>query len=542
MKRFLLALYALAIIPTSGLAGTIQYHTTKVDSDGALVPWYDPNPGIAYDHCLRLVWDFWNNMNSQNGTKYYLMHQVWKPGAGDSRGLGGDQLCMALSSWNLLYNYLGEKAILDNMVLLADTWLDNGLAPNGKWAGCPFPYNLDTTVAIYDGDMRGGKGILQPDKVGSFAFELTMLYKKTGNVKYLNHAITMANVLAATMGKGDGSNSPWPFRVNASTGAKAVNVDASYTTNYTGTLRAWDNLIKLGKGDTATYQTARASLSTWLKTYPLKTLKWGPFFEDVGGYSDTEINAGTLALYIMENPGWDPEAKAHVKAIIDWTLKELGNTEYTAYKVIAINEQTAYRVPGNSHTSRHASVELMYGEAYGDLAYQAEAIKRLNWATYMVDVDGKNRYIRDDIWLTDGYGDYVRHYLRGMAALPSLTPANQNHLLRTSSVVKSVSYGNDSLTYVKFDTNSTERLRMGLWEPKGIIGGTMKWDATTKVLEVTAISPTVILIRATVGILKPKSGLKARRASPKFSGQTLFGTPPQFLPDGKRVERALPQK
>ena len=62
---------------------------------------------------------------------------------------------------------------------------------------------------------------------------------------------------------------------------------------------------------------------------------------------------------------------------------------------------------------------------------EQQAIRRLNWATYMVDNDGKNRYPRDDIWLTDGYGDYVRHYLRSMAAQPELAPDDQNHLLRT---------------------------------------------------------------------------------------------------------------
>ena len=55
-----------------------------------------------------------------------------------------------------------------------------------------------------------------------------------------------------------------------------------------------------------------------------------------------------------------PDWKNEVKGIIDWTYKELGNKEYGKYKVEVMNEQTAYRVPGNSHSSRQASVELMY--------------------------------------------------------------------------------------------------------------------------------------------------------------------------------------
>ena len=74
---------------------------------------------------------------------------------------------------------------------------------------------------------------------------------------------------------------------------------------------------------------------------------------------------------------------------------------------MVINEQTQYPVPGNSHTSRHGAVELLYAEKTGDWSARDAAIRRLTWATYWVDFDGKNRYPGDDIWLTDGYGDFV---------------------------------------------------------------------------------------------------------------------------------------
>jgi hypothetical protein len=31
------------------------------------------------------------------------------------------------------------------------------------WGGLPYPYNLDIHSGQYDGDMRAGKGFLQPD-------------------------------------------------------------------------------------------------------------------------------------------------------------------------------------------------------------------------------------------------------------------------------------------------------------------------------------------------------------------------------------------
>jgi hypothetical protein len=60
----------------------------------------------------------------------------------------------------------------------------------------------------------------------------------------------------------------------------------------------------------------------------------------------------------------------------------------------------------------------------------------------MVDIDGKNRYPRDENWLTDGYGDYVRHYLRAMEAWPALAPADGDHLIASTTVVQQASYNN----------------------------------------------------------------------------------------------------
>ena len=134
----------------------------------------------------------------------------------------------------------------------------------------------------------------------------------------------------------------------------------------------------------------------------MKSNRWGPFFEDVPGWSDTQINAVTFAMYLMENPGLVPHWKETVKGILEWVHNNLENKTYNCYGVIPTDEQTAYRQPGNSHSSREASIELMYWEKTGDTTYVRNAIRQLNWATYMVDFDGKNFYPTNDIWMTDG--------------------------------------------------------------------------------------------------------------------------------------------
>jgi hypothetical protein len=459
----------------------LQYHAIQTDVNGHIISWVSADPATSYDRVICLVWTFWKGMEVEsNGLRYYMNHQVWKP-EHDPRGLGGDQLNMALSSWTLLYAYTGDPAVIENMRTIADEYLARSLSgPSDAWPDIPYPYNTVVHSGKYDGDMILGPGFTQPDKAGSFGYELVTLYKITGEKRYLEHAVRIAHTLARHVQPGDDKNSPLPFKVNAQTGevgvlkaspSGAIEAKSSYTSNWTGAMQLFTELVRLKQGDVSLYQKAFDLLLNWMKAYPLKTNKWGPFFEDIPGWSDTQINAVTFAMYIMEHPGQFENWKADARTILDWAWKELGNKDWVQYGVTAMNEQTAYRMPGNSHTSRQASMELLYGEKTGDLTTKANAIRALNWATYMVAEDGRNRYFHDDIWLTDGYGDYVRHYLRAMAAAPELAPADAGHLLRTSSVVTRVAYDPNAITYSVFDPASQDVLRLTARPKKVTVDG-----------------------------------------------------------------------
>jgi hypothetical protein len=503
-----LVLGVIVLLPPSRGASEIGYHEVKVDRSLKIVPWYGSNPCQAYDHIIGNVWNFWITMRKDSsGVPYYLQHQVWKPDRDDPRGLGGDQFNMALSSWNLLYGYLGDPAVRANMLLLANHWMDHGLAAEGEmWGGLPYPYNLTMVPGNYDGDMRAGAGFLQPDKAASFGAELVMLYKATGERRYLERAISIADRLVRYVKPGDEANSPWPFRVNARTGEIPEERNdhdhlvyrASYTTNWTGALRLFDDLAAMNQGHAEKYRATSGLVSSWLKAYPLKNNRWGPFFEDVStkDYSDTEINADTLAYYILEHPEWDPQWRSMARGILDWSYATFANHEADKWGVVVINEQTQYPVPGQSHTSRHASVELRYAERTGDWSRRDASLRQLAWATYWVADNGMNRYPRDDIWLTDGYGDFVRHYLRSMASDPELAPDDQDHLLRTSSVIRSISYGNAEIAYEKFDAESDEMFKLGRSRPVRAEGGSMEWDSTGRVLRVHGNSRRVAITLA----------------------------------------------
>ena len=439
---------------------TLIYHEIKTDASGKIVPWFSSDPGDAYSHVIQSVWRFWDTMRvDMNGLPYYMNHQVWTPGVDDTRGIGGDQLQMALSSWLLLYQYTGNERVKENMKFMAGYYLTHGLSSSGsEWADIPYPYNTLIYSGIFDGDMVIGRNYTQPDKAGSFGLELVHLYKLTGTQRhgqtpagiYLESAVNIANTLAKHMIEGNDTRSPLPFKVNAVTGEtgkllsnngdRSVASQSDYTTNWSGTMELFLELIKMNAGETTLYQHALENMLAWMKKYPLKNNKWGPFFEDVPGWSDTQINAVTFAQFMMNHREQFTDWKSEVKGIFSWVYEKLGNIEWEKYGAIVVNEQTAYQTPGNSHSSRQASAELQYAALSGDPAYVSNAKRVLNWATYMVDDDGKNCYPRDEVWMTDGYGDYVRHFLRAMSFSPGLAPADKNHLLSSTSVIQLMEY------------------------------------------------------------------------------------------------------
>src|SRR6185437_356443 len=352
-KNYLIILFLMLCINASAQTEKLGYHEIKTDEQGNILPWYSNEPGKAWSHVIQLVWNFWDAMRIDlNGLPYYMNHPVWKPEIDDSRGIGGDQFSMALSSWRLLYAYNGDERIVENMKFIADYYLSHGFsASNIEWANVPYPYNTLVYSGRYDGDMVLGKNYLQPDKAGSFGIELLNLYEMvvdkgwpTHNVTdeiYLSAAIKIANTLARHTKVGDENNSPMPFKVNALTGeigtlrnnnwSGEITGISSYTSNWSSTLELFLELQKLNLGETGLYKQAFSKIINWMKKYPLHNNKWGPFFEDIPGWSDTQINAITFAQFMMNHPDYFPNWKTKVRKIFDWVYEKFGNDKWKNY-------------------------------------------------------------------------------------------------------------------------------------------------------------------------------------------------------------------
>jgi hypothetical protein len=115
----------------------------------------------------------------------------------------------------------------------------------------------------------------------------------------------------------------------------------------------------------------------------------------------------------------------------------------------------------DSHTSRLAAVEALYFARTGDATYREAAFRSYNWVTYFQGLSrDAHAPFAAQWWFTDEFADGPRRMMDAFWAVPEWAPADESHLLGSSSVVTKISYGKGSVTYSTFDPQSTDVLRL----------------------------------------------------------------------------------
>ena len=221
--------------------------------------------------------------------------------------------------------------------------------------------------------------------------------------------------------------------------------------------------INLSQAQVTSYKQARDIAWKWLysKSGPMKTYIWNVYFEDVPNDPERanrlQITPMETARYLLKHPGLDPDIDINVDALLGWVASAFATTGMDA-----IREQTWCYEPMGSHTARYASVCALYYERTKDERYREKAYRFFNLATYMTYENGVVAVGPNwpGSWFSDGYGDYIRHFMDGLAAIPEWAPAGENHLLKCSSVVRQINYDRKTIRFTSFDDYGTAVLRL----------------------------------------------------------------------------------
>ncbi len=498
--------------------GAIDSHPVVLDSNGRLLPW------TTYDQIVKLNVAMLENglpLDSRTGLPLYYFYPYF-----DSNMLQGISwfhnpaglFAMFVETALGYYPYSQDIRIMTIAEGVLTYDLQNGLTPSdASWASVPFA-SSDGGSTTYSGASGGGAsgagdgpGVIEPDKVGELGYGFLKMYEFSGNPQYRDEAIQCANMLASHIRAGTATSSPWPFRVNARTLA----VLEDYTADVIGPIRLFDELIRLNVGNVPSYQSARQTAWTWLMTYPMVNNVWSNYFEDRPIEPDLSgTNAYTAlqtARYLLLHPEFDPNWQTHVAGIIQWVETVFA---FPRFGALAIGEQAKYNFVMCSHTSRYASVLALWYEKTGDLTALEKAYRSFNWASYLtrasgVTVTGLDAGLDSQSWFSDSYADFIPHVVAGMGAIPQWSPPLESHLLRSTSVIRSVSYLSGEIDYETFDTTSAEVLHLtfvpaqvtanGVALPRQTVPSQPGWtfDQPTGVLHISHTNSTVLKILST---------------------------------------------
>jgi hypothetical protein len=475
----------------------LMWHAVRLDNEGKLLSWIET--GSPYDQVVRLAWDAFKKVPVQpDGYRTYFTHPTfYGPNdplhpmfSGRWWAHNPASLFAMLTDSAILYHaYSGDREVLSRVREMLDHHIAHGRTqPTDAWALVPYACGdagdpryqgaTDTRYCYQEGNTPCGRGdgigFLEPDKVGELGYAFLTFYKVTLERQYLEAALKCADALALNLRRADESHSPWPFRVDAKTGTW---IRESYTANAIGPIRLLDELVRLKLGRSMAYRKARDYAWRWLMTYPVQNQVWTQYFEDVLIYPDYRFNVNQYsaletARYLLQHPERDHNSLAHAKRILDWVKAFFAADSVTMggvpekgsqYGADVVSEQVNDMDKMSSHTARYASVWALWSEATGDMEARERAYRSLNWATYSARENGLVKTSIDEgtgYWFSDGYGDYMRHFQRAMASVPEWAPADQDHLLGSSSVVREVRYGGSRLTYITFDRTAQEVLRL----------------------------------------------------------------------------------
>ena len=478
-------------------AGQLFSHDVRLDDSGKLLSWVDSES--PYDYVIRTNWEMFKSIPVQaDGFRTYFTHPEFngindpaqplfsgRPWAHNPAGL----FAMLTDGAILYYAYSGDQTVMDRVRDMLDHMIAFGTTgATDSWALAPYS-SSDAGNPVYKGGTdtiycdqenhtpcgRGdGVGFLEPDKVGELGCAYLQFYEFTLETKYLHAALHCADALAAHVRPGDQSHSPWPFRVDAGTGTR---IREEYTANTIGPIRLFDELLRLKHGRQKSYRRARDMAWRWLMAYPVQNQVWTQYFEDVLIYPDYRTNrnqysALETARYLLQHPEKDPQALVHAKRMLDWVTGFFATDSVTMaglhekglqWGAEVLSEQVNDKDKMSSHTARYASVRALWYEVTGDLDSKERAFRSFNWATYSSREDGLVQTSLDvptGFWFSDGYGDYMRHFQRGMASVPEWAPPKESRLLGSTSVVRAIHYGDHQIDYVTFDKASREVLRL----------------------------------------------------------------------------------
>jgi hypothetical protein len=320
---------------------------------------------------------------------------------------------------------------------------------------------------------------IQVDHAGEMGLTYFRMYQYTGEKKYLDAALNVADVLAKKAKTGTATESVWPYRVVMTDGR----ITAPYGANWTGCYMLLESLIRSNLGNVEAYRNASDKARNFILEYPMKTGYW------TDGHSDTDVKSNTyksnlsasnLTLCLFDYPELDPDWKTNIPRLIKWTednfvFRSASGEPSTMWGANIVGEQDTFLVKMDYQTARYAAECARWYAVSGDESYREKAYRSLNWVTYCNDSTGLafESPVSKGVssWWSDCYGECPRMFYQAFAGVPEWAPPHEDHILYSEGILKSVKYAEKQVMYTAAAENGVEYIRLSFRPERVTVNG-----------------------------------------------------------------------
>ncbi len=451
-------------------------HPAVEDRHGVIAPWYkglngqcDLRVRIAAETMKRYPWS--NEPKAGRPAPAYIYNGLWEiqpDGAIRPKPLNdwhnGDLVqrgAYAMLGLVDYYRYRGDPAALAHISMIADVVLNNCQTD----ANHPWPRFLISVPS--QGEPYGKanpQGMMQLDLVGLFGLALVRSYEVTGNPEWLGAASHWAEVLADHRSRQPGTP-PWNRYANP--------LDVRWNDIQTGgvvmLLNFFDELVRVGYvgRDRVVVQArdaARAYLRDVLLPRWLENDTWGREYWDWEHQVQGESYSEMVPRYMMANASIFPNWRADARNIASLYLQRASVSTNSNADVYS----GAWAYPeGSQCCGRSLSyAPMQVGAAFAEYGVRADspwarelARRQFLLATYdahetgVVEdgIDGGQVVAAD--WFQIAHALPLKYVLDAMGWLPAqLGPNRENHIVRSSAVVRRVDYRAGRVSYETYDS------------------------------------------------------------------------------------------
>jgi hypothetical protein len=452
-------------------------HAVVEDRDGVIAPWYQGQNGqcdfrvrIAAETLKRYPWT--DKKVAVMAAPHFVFNSTWgiepngaihvNPNLDDWMNADlGQRSISTLLGFTEYYRYTGDPAAIGIITLTADYLLDYCQTPaDHPWPG--FIISCPTKGKAYG--RANPHGFIQLDLCGHLGSAMLSAYKVTGNPQYLAAATRWADLLAQHCDLRPGAV-PWPRH------AVAADAPKDWSQRATGgvslILRFLNDMIALGhRGRGDSLVKARDAGERYLRDALLPVWSDNPTFgRHFWDWDDSVYSCsvpGFMAEYILDRRAAFPQWKSDIRNFMSMFFCRSSVDPGSAGGVYS----GAWGTPESSGCcgkTLQASMMLVPPLArYALVADDAWAREIARRQTILTTYDAHETGVVEDLinggantaagWFNSAHPCPLRMVMEMLAWQPELFgAARENHIMRSTAVVRSVCYGKGRIAYATFD-------------------------------------------------------------------------------------------